>query len=444
VTLGLVVCTAATVITLLARPSLPALAGLIIVAAALGGYWCMIVADSRRPRLTLRAVLVAIILVLTASIMAPPRESGDVWSYAMYGRMVAVHHASPYRHLPDEYANDPMLGFVSTGWQHTRSVYGPGFTGLSAVASPLVGDSGTRARFVYQALAALAVAAALALIWRRTRSPGALAWFGLHPVVALQLVNGGHNDALVGLAVLGAVLLAARGKLWRSGVAAGAGAVVKATGLLAGAGLAIWSSRRHGPRRAASFGAATAAVVVASYAAAGGGGALGPLRHATKQISRGSIWKALPRLGLPSASTTVAIAVAAAVVALCLSRQTKRGAPEAGFAAPAAFLLSAPYVLPFYFGWVLPAGAIQRHRTPARIVAIQATVLVAAYQVFRHPVPGPIGGALTRATLLMTPFVGIALLAAYVVHALRRGPDADASPESVQRADLDHPVQVTG
>ena len=37
-------------------------------------------------------------------------------------------------------------------------------------------------------------------------------------------------------------------------------------------------------------------------------------RHAATQLSRGSVWSVFPRLGLPEISTTVAMAVTAAVV----------------------------------------------------------------------------------------------------------------------------------
>ena len=115
----------------------------------------------------------AIAFVLGVAVTMAPQRSGDVWSYAMYGRIVAVHHASPYRHVPDEYPNDPMLRFVSPAWLHTGSVYGPTFVAFSAGVAPLAGDSAIRTRLLYQATAALAVAGALVLVWRRTRSPAA-------------------------------------------------------------------------------------------------------------------------------------------------------------------------------------------------------------------------------------------------------------------------------
>src|SRR5207245_11380925 len=104
----------------------------------------------------------------------------------------------------------------------------------------------------------------------RSRSPAAIAWLGLHPVIGLEVVNGGRNDALIGLGILGAILLVERGKLRTSGLVTGAAATIKATGALAEAGLAIWTWRRRGFRRAAIFAGAPAATVVAAYIAAGG------------------------------------------------------------------------------------------------------------------------------------------------------------------------------
>ena len=53
-----------------------------------------------------------------------------------------------------------------------------------------------------------AVGAMLWLLWKRTRNPAVLAFVGLHPLLAISVVNGGHPDALVALGVLAGVLLA--------------------------------------------------------------------------------------------------------------------------------------------------------------------------------------------------------------------------------------------
>lgn len=413
-TVALFVCTITTVTVLLIDGSVPALVVLIGVAAALGSYWWMVSAEARQPSMTLRAVVVAIAVIFAAALTAAPRETGDIWSYATYGRMVAVHHASPYRHVPDEYEHDPILPLVSPVWQHTGSVYGPVFTAFSAAVAPLAGDSAVRTRFLYQATAVLAVAGALVLLWRRTRSPAAIAWLGLQPVVALQLVNGGRNDAMIGLGILAAILLTERRRPRSTGLVTGVTAAVKATALLGGVGLAIWTWRHNGKRRAAVLAAATLGTLVAVYALAGGTAALGPLEHASKQVSQGSIWEVFPRLGLPAVSTTAAMAVTAVVVGVCLCRQTNDDPALAGVAGPAAFLLAAPYVLPGYLGWVLPSAALHHRRATSQIMALQASLLVGAYVVFRHPLPGLMGDTAIVMTQLLTSLVGVILLVAYL------------------------------
>jgi hypothetical protein len=434
-TVALVVCTAGTATTLIVG-KWSAVLLLASVAVALGGYWWMVTSEARRPTLKLRAVVVAVAVVIGVAVTTLPRQSGDLWSYAMYGRIVAVHHASPYRHVPDEYPEDPMLRFVSPAWLHTGSVYGPTFVAFSAGVAPLAGDSATRTRLLYQATAALAVAGALVLVWRRTRSPAAIAWLGLNPVIGLQLVNGGRNDALIGVGVLGAILLIEREKLRASGLVTAAVTTIKATGLLAGVGLALWTWRRSGLRRAAIFAAVTAVTVVGAYIAAGGTVALGPLRHAATQLSRGSVWSVFPRLGLPEISTTAAMVVTAAVVVVCLWRYTKDDAVDAGLAGPAAFLLAAPFVLPGYLGWVLPGAALQHNRRTARIIALQATLLVAAYEIFRTPMSGPVGDALSSAAELLAPILGIALLVAYLARPRASGAHGWAKDGAPSRANM--------
>jgi Glycosyltransferase family 87 len=411
---ALVVCTAATAIVLVIDQSVPAIMTLVGIAVALGAYWWMVVAETRRPSLTLRGVIVAVAAVFAVALSTGPRESGDIWSYEIYGRMVAVHHASPYRHVPAEFVHDPLFRYVSPAWQHTGSVYGPAFTAFSAAVSPLAGDSAVRARFVYQATAALAMAAALWLLWRRTRSPSTLAWLGLHPVIALHVVNGGRNDALIGLGILGAALFVEREKLWASGLVTGVAAVIKATAGLAGAGLAVWTWRRRGLRRAVVLGAALVATVAIAYALAGGTVALGPLDHAAGQVSQGSVWYEPTRLGLPAAPTMVMTLMTAVIVAVGIWRRARDDPAEAGIAGPASFLLAAPYVLPGYLGWVLPGAAIHPARRTSRIVALQATLLVAAYAVFHHQLQGVLGDAIVKTTGLVTPLLGVALLVAYL------------------------------
>jgi len=90
---------------------------------------------------------------------------------------------------------------------------------------------------IFAAVGWLVVAAVLWLVWRRTRSPSALAWLGLHPLFGAVIVNNGQIDAFVGLAILAAVLLAAERRGVAAGLAIAAASLVKITGLLALAGI---------------------------------------------------------------------------------------------------------------------------------------------------------------------------------------------------------------
>src|SRR5437667_45662 len=86
-----------------------------------------------------------------------------------------------------------------------------------------------------------------AVLGLRARSAAALALLALNPVVIVSVVNGGHNDALVGLGVLGGVLLAERRPLV-AGLVLGAAALIKAAALLPLAVVAVWVWRRRGWR----------------------------------------------------------------------------------------------------------------------------------------------------------------------------------------------------
>lgn len=118
----------------------------------------------------------------------------------------------------------------------------------SAVGSALAGGSPLVARLFHQLGAAVAVAVALGLVWRRTGSPAAVMLLGLNPLVILSVINGGHNDTLVGLGVLGAVLLAEKQRPMAAGLVLGMTTLIKITAILALPALLAWALYRFGRR----------------------------------------------------------------------------------------------------------------------------------------------------------------------------------------------------
>jgi alpha-1,6-mannosyltransferase len=287
--LVLVLVSASTTATALARPlSSLGRAGLLALAfAALGlatgvGWW--------RHALGMRTVLIVTLALLVVAVTYWPRNSTDVWSYAAYGRMVSHYGASPYRHVPVEYSNDRAIRRVKPMWQNTSSVYGPLWNGISAGVVSVTGTHLQSTRMWFQALAALSVFLAALLIARRTRAPAAVALIGLNPLVIYDIVNGGHNDALVGLALLAGVILATRERFVLAALVIALGALIKLVALLGLVALVVWIWRKRGPRPAAVSAAVAGGVVATGYALSGGLDALKPLREARLQMSRNSIW----------------------------------------------------------------------------------------------------------------------------------------------------------
>jgi hypothetical protein len=59
-------------------------------------------------------------------LLLPLPASGDVYSYAFYGRIMSVYDANPYVATPSMFSFDPMYPGVPTFWVSTPSVYGLG------------------------------------------------------------------------------------------------------------------------------------------------------------------------------------------------------------------------------------------------------------------------------------------------------------------------------
>ena len=150
-------------------------------------------------------------------------------------------------------------------------MYGPLWTWLSAAGTATVArTSFLAARVYFQTLAAIAAALCLWLIWRRTRSPAAVAFLGVNPVIVISIVNGGHNDALVGLGVLaGVLLLIAERPAWAA-IVFGLAVLVKISALLPIAAVCLWVWRRNGLRSAAKLGGVIVACVLVGFAVSGG------------------------------------------------------------------------------------------------------------------------------------------------------------------------------
>src|SRR4051794_5550014 len=355
-----------------------------------------------RRALTLRMVLAASLGLMPGGGVAPPAESHGVFSYAMNGRILEHYGDSPYTHAPADYPHDPLVAQVGAGWRYTKSLYGPAFTAVSAGIASVAGTSLLANRLGFQLLAAVCVLALLVLLYRRTRDPLVVALVGCNPVVLIEVVNTGRNDALVGLALLGGILLAGRRRLVAAAVVVALGASVKIALVAALGALLVWTWRRHGRRIAAAAATAAGAVLAVPYVIAGGIRALRPVANASNRMSRASMWELTRHegvehlLGVHGAQRvgtvigTVGPAAVVGVVGLAalfaLSRLGDPSPELVALGAIAAFLLAGSYVLASYAMWVLPLAAWRHRAGVSRAVLAWSGLLTIAYQAVR-PMP---------------------------------------------------------
>jgi alpha-1,6-mannosyltransferase len=309
-------------------------------------------------------------------------------------------------------------------------VYGPVFVGIAALIALVAGHSALVARLGFQGMEAAAVVAALLVVARVTRSRASVVWLGLQPVVWLSGVNGGHNDALVGLGVLVAAVAASKRRVALAGAVLAAAALVKVTALLALIGLVPWVFTAHGRKEAIRLLSVCAGIVAAATVLLPA--SLHVLASTDHRVSRASAWNVV-RLWLVPASShggtgapldlvLFAAGIAVLVVACALGVVFRHEPdPFAGAgAAAASYMAVGAYVLPWYAMWSLPSLAATARRTFASIAAAGYGLLLAAYELPQSHAHSPwdplFRGLVTR--VLPVPFA-IAFVAAAVVGARR-------------------------
>ena len=327
-------------------------------------------------RLSARAVLMAIAAFNALMLLAPPLLSTDVFSYQAYARMGQVYGISPYTHGPHAIALDPLYSFIGAKWVSIPSAYGPVFTALSYLLTPLTIAASALA---YKAIAALASLVTVALVWNGARLRGvdpvkAAALVGLNPLIVVYGVGGGHNDLLMLAALMAGIFAILQHRDRAGGGVMVLGAGIKLTALMF-LPFAVASGGRLGAqkrRRDILIGAGTAGVLLATLAfAAFGTGPLHLLGTLERTQGMGD-WKSIPgfistRLGLGTVghAAGMGLAVIFAIVFAWLVRRVWRGEMDwidgAGWTA-VALLITASSLLPWYVAWLMPLAALGSDR----------------------------------------------------------------------------------
>jgi hypothetical protein len=141
-----------------------------------------------------------------------PVGSGDVASYAAYGRIAALGH-NPYTFLPSQLPgpNNPYTMLVSPMWRETPSVYGPVATWEHLLAASIGGAKPWLTIWVLMIMAGAAFLATGYVLLRTAENPvrAVLLWVA-NPLLILELVMGGHLNGLLALAAIAAIVVSRR------------------------------------------------------------------------------------------------------------------------------------------------------------------------------------------------------------------------------------------
>ncbi|TDB82727.1 DUF2029 domain-containing protein [Actinomadura sp. KC216] len=428
--------------------------GLVVagVVAGAGGLGMCFVAVRRGWRVGARPLVIAGLLAAVAFMAMPPVGSTDHLNYASYGRMAATGH-DPYATRAVDLPTDPVAG-APEEWRTTPSVYGPIATGEQAFAAWVGSGSVRLTVFVLSVVNTLAFAITALILYRTARTEErrlrtALLWT-CNPLVLFHLVSGAHNDVLAiapmvaALAVFGGRERPGWVRALGAGVLAGAGAAIKVPAALVGGGPAwallreAWTERRWRPigGLAALFGGA-GAVTAISYALAGPH-ALDQVREASDMVSFATPWHLVDEfLGRGSQRTIIktgALIVGFALFVLlvrALPKDDTAGAPltrdaenrRVAAAFVLAWLLAAPYALPWYdgFGWAVLA--LLPWTRVDWILLAHTTALSLAYLPARAParikLPDDLSWLFTVVRPTVVPWTLLLILTVLVVQSLR-------------------------
>jgi hypothetical protein len=387
--------------------------------------------------------------------LVPPMGSADVLVYAAYGRLVAT-GADPYTQTAADLAarGDPIGRAVEAPWTDVPSAYGPVATAEQWLAAWL-GNGSVHVTVFWLAVFGAAAYSGTGLLLLRLVGPDPAArarvgvLWSLNPLLLYEVVAGAHVDGLAVLLGVASLVAIARWP-FLAGLLAGAACAVKLPyGLYL---LALLWARRDSPRALAALGVGWLLGAATPYAPVGLH-ALDQVREMSRFVSFATPWRLVVgplEAVLPASAVRTLIAVAAwaacAVFVVVLarllpagpgparatSRDQRQTAVRTAAVLALAWLLTAPYSLPWYdvIAWA-PLAALPASRLDVLLLARTAVMSVAYVPGRVVTLPAGLRFLSLRVVRgVLAPLAGVALLVGGVVAARRppRRPRPRAAP----------------
>jgi len=260
------------------------------------GLAMMLWANSRGWSPKPRRVFLAACATVAVLVNITPVGSGDIASYAAYGRIAALGH-NPYTYTPAMLGkNNAYTAIVSPQWQNTPSVYGPVATWMHLLAAEIGGTRAWLTIWVLMIMVGIAFLATGYILMRTAENPvrAVLLWVA-NPLLIVVLVMGGHLDAFLALAAVAAIVMARRcNRPWHDllvGLLVGLSAGLKLNAAFVALAVAIPLIHDRAWARLGRTAAMAALTTFCLYFFSYGLTVLKPLRAASSQVISPTLWR---------------------------------------------------------------------------------------------------------------------------------------------------------
>jgi hypothetical protein len=330
--------------------------------------------------LSMRTIVVSILLLHAIFLLGPPLQLSDLFNYLGYARLGGLHHLNPYNHVIGQEVHDPVYRFTS--WKNLHSPYGPLFT---AATYPLGLLSLPLAYWILKSVTIFASLAFIALVWRCAERLGrdprfAVMFVALNPIYLMYAMGGFHNDLILLVPSMGAVLMVLERRWRAAGSVLMLAVALKFSAILLLPFLLI-AARAPRARREVVIGSVIGALPLAAVSVALFGFAIPNLQDQSTLLTDFSIPNVFGLLigvggGAPGLLRVGNVALVVTIALLL--RRRHDWLSQAGWGT-LALIASLAWLVPWYVVWVLPLAALGTSLRLRRVALAFTAFLVIAF-----------------------------------------------------------------
>lgn len=153
-------------------------------------------------------VKMTVFFAITAGILlfSFPAFTYDIFNYMTTARVTFVHKENPYIVMPVEIPNEPGLAYTRAA--NKVALYGPMWLLLTWVPHTLGRGNVWLTIITFKLFIVMFYIAMLYLIWKITKNIKQVLFFGLNPLVLVEVLVSGHNDIVMMVPVVYALGMA--------------------------------------------------------------------------------------------------------------------------------------------------------------------------------------------------------------------------------------------